>query len=62
VMGIYCERLLAAELGIENLAGLIVAKSDLVKRGGVCDASVRNCLGFSGGCPTFATVHRHIST
>lgn len=61
-VGIDCECLLAANLGVEISSGPSMIKAGLMQRGGRVDACAA-CfgLGSEASGPTFAAVHRHIN-
>jgi hypothetical protein len=64
VIGVYCERLLAADLRVEIAPGPYVIKAGLTKHGRCtysgCSwgATFGTGTGFASGCPAFKTVHR----
>jgi hypothetical protein len=60
--GIERKSLLATDVRVQIPSCLQMAKTGLTKRaGGATAGTIRRFLGYPGACPTFTTVHRHIS-
>jgi hypothetical protein len=62
VIAIERQRLLAADLRLQMPSGAQMARAGLMERRRTAGiGTAQGCLGFSGGYPAVATVHRHIS-